>query len=166
MIDEKWSVQTPPQIDDHQFLRWRELLEQRIGMQLPDQRRGFLQTNLSMRMREIGCPDYKSYYQLVIDGTSGMIEWEILVDRLTVQETRFFRDMSGFTLAHDYLKSKRKKGDTLNIWSVGCATGEEPYGLSILARFLGFHPLPTRGQHNHGVHPYRLQSSFNSTLTT
>jgi len=133
-VVEKWSMQELPPMNDRQFQQWRELLEHRIGMQVTDQRRHFLQTSLGMRMREIGCPDYQSYYNSVVDGTKGLIEWATLVDRLTVQETRFFRDMQGFKLVKEYLQTRKRKNASPNLWSVGCATGEEPYSLSIVAK--------------------------------
>jgi len=75
---------------------------------------------------------------LVMDGSRGQVEWETLVDRLTVHETRFFRDTNSLDLIHDkYLAELvgAKVKDTpytVHAWSVGCATGEEPYSLAML----------------------------------
>ncbi len=104
-----------------------------MGIQITEQRRRFLQTNLSLRMKEIGCGDYQSYYNLVVDSTSGLMEWDTLVDRLTVQETRFFRDPAGFDLVRSYLQSRKPRSKPFNLWSVGCSTGEEPYSLAMVA---------------------------------
>ena len=60
-------------------------------MVLNEQRRTFLQASLTARMRELGIGDYHSYYRQVTDGPRGAVEWATLLDRLTVQETRFFR---------------------------------------------------------------------------
>lgn len=133
---EHWSIEALPRLDDQQFQQWRDLLEDRIGMQITDQRKSFLQTSLGLRMREIGCRDYQSYYDLVLDSANGVIEWTTLVDRLTVQETRFFRDPQSFSLVRDYLQTRMAKSKDLNIWSVGCSTGEEPYSLAIVAQEL------------------------------
>ncbi len=130
---DNWSLESAKEMSDRQFEKWRNLLEERIGMQLPDSRRTFLQTSLGIRMREVGCKEYEEYYEHVLDGTQGVIEWTTLVDRLTVQETRFFRDPSSCRLVQDYLNSQKDQSRTINIWSVGCATGEEPYSLSIIA---------------------------------
>ena len=133
---EQWSLATIPELDDRQFFQWRELLERRVGMQLTEQRRSLLRTSLSIRMREIGCNDYQEYYDLVVNGGKGIHEWSILVDRLTVQETRFFRDQSSIDLVSSYFTDNQSSKDQLNIWSVGCATGEEPYSLAIIAAHL------------------------------
>lgn len=130
---ENWSLATIPELDDRQFQQWRELLERRVGMQLTEKRRSLLRSSLSIRMREIGCNDYQTYYNLIINGGKGIAEWSILVDRLTVHETRFFRDQGGFDLVANYLKEKKNIKSQFNIWSVGCATGEEPYSLAMVS---------------------------------
>jgi type IV pilus assembly protein PilK len=132
-MTQHWSYAASPEFDDRQFGQWRELLERRVGMQLPDQRRSFIQTNLNIRMREVGFSDYQSYYNHVVESAQGIAEWSVLVDRFTVQETRFFRDVASFKLVERYLEKRKQTQKLLNLWSVGCATGEEPYSLAMIA---------------------------------
>ena len=132
-MTEHWSYATNPEFDDRQFSQWRELLERRVGMQLTDQRRSFIQTNLNIRMREVGFSDYQSYYNHVVESAQGIAEWAVLVDRFTVQETRFFRDAASFKLVERYLEKRQKAQKLMNLWSVGCASGEEPYSLAMIA---------------------------------
>lgn len=125
-----------PEMDKAQFSRWSALLEERTGMMLPEERRSFLVTNLAIRMREIGCADFESYYDYLVSGRRGVVEWATLVDRLTVHETRFFRHLNSLDLLRDYFLPEWSSGrDTplsMNIWSVGCATGEEAYTLAMV----------------------------------
>lgn len=129
-----------PELDDTQFLRWQSLLEERTGMCLASQRRSFLQTSLGLRMREVGCDSYEQYYERITAGAAGAIEWSTLVDRLTVQETRFFRDPDAFAFVEQYVQQKAtelKADETLEFWSVGCSSGEEAYSLAMVGeRFL------------------------------
>ncbi|MFE8070192.1 protein-glutamate O-methyltransferase CheR [Marinobacteraceae bacterium S3BR75-40.1] len=130
-----WSLQKMPEMDDAQFRQWQELLETRTGMTLSPERRSFLQANLGIRMREVGCDSYQAYYEKVVSGPEAVVEWATLVDRLTVQETRFFRDPDAFKLVSDFVQSRsreRLKEKPIEAWSVGCATGEEAYTLAIL----------------------------------
>lgn len=130
-----WSLTTLPEMDEPIFKKWQELLEDRIGLSLSPQRKTFLQTSLSSRMREIGCLSYEEYFERVNAGTEGLIEWSILVDRLTVQETRFYRDIDGLDLVKDYIFTRpieQIKKTSVEAWSVGCSTGEEPYSLAML----------------------------------
>jgi chemotaxis protein methyltransferase CheR/type IV pilus assembly protein PilK len=130
-----WFLRRLPEMDEAQFDQWQSLLEHRTGMTLTSERKSFLETNLGIRMREIGCSSFQAYYEKVVSGSGGMVEWATLVDRLTVQETRFFRDPDAFRLVSDYIRTRPReflKRRPLEAWSVGCSTGEEPYTLAML----------------------------------
>lgn len=125
-----------PDMEEEQFLRWQSLLEERTGMCLAPQRKSFLQTSLGIRMRELGCKDYEDYYRKVTTGSAGAIEWATLSDRLTVQETRFFRDVDALNFVKHHLQEMAKvaaPGFSFDIWSMGCSSGEEVYSLAMLA---------------------------------
>ncbi len=123
-----------PAMDDAQFQQWRELLESRTGMTLSPERRSYLEANLAIRMRELGCEDYQAYYEKVMYGPGAIVEWTTLVDRLTVQETRFFRDEDAFSVVREYIRERlrREQPKALEAWSVGCSTGEEAYTLAMI----------------------------------
>lgn len=136
MQGSSWALQPVAEMTAAQLGRWQSLLEQRTGVVLSEQRRAFLQSNLSMRMRELGVGDYDLYYQRVLDGPQGAVEWSLLLDRLTVQETRFFRHPPSFEVLRQYLAG-RLQGEGLprawSMWSVGCSSGEEAYSMAICA---------------------------------
>ncbi len=131
----RWQMQHPLPMDDTLFQHWREMLEARIGISLPQERKSFLVTSLAVRMREVGCENYADYLELLESGRNGAVEWEILVDRLTVHETRFCRDQQALLLVEQEVQRRLPKNPDepvkLDFWSVGCATGEEPYSLAI-----------------------------------
>lgn len=130
-----WFLRSLPDMDEAQFSQWQALLEDRTGMTLPAERRSFLETNLAIRMREIGCSSYQAYYETIVFGPDAIREWSTLVDRLTVQETRFFRDPDAFRLVADYVLTRPReqfRKHALEAWSVGCSTGEEPYTLAMV----------------------------------
>ncbi len=132
-----WFLRRLPDMDEAQFHQWRVLLEHRTGMTLSAERRSFLETNLAIRMREIGCSSYQAYYETIVSGPDAIREWSTLVDRLTVQETRFFRDPDAFRLVADYVLTRPReqlRKRPLEAWSVGCSTGEEPYTLAMVLR--------------------------------
>lgn len=130
-----WHLQAMPEMNDDLFLEWCEFVEKRIGMRIPESRRSFLLSKLFIRMREIKCNSYQHYFEMVDDKDNGFIEWEILVDRLTIHETRFWRDQSVFNVIEkEYIEKNNLLKDArlgLQVWSVGCATGEEPYSLAL-----------------------------------
>ena len=129
-----WSLQSAPDLSDHQFDQWSKLLEERAGICLGDQQRVFLQTQVSMRMRELGDNDYSQYYSKVVDGITGMMEWSILLDRLVVKETSFFRHQASYDFVRHYLQDQINNNaleGSFDVWSVGCSSGEEPYSLAM-----------------------------------
>lgn len=132
---EAWQLKAMPEMDDKLFTQWIELVEVRTGIRIAEARKSFLLSKLFIRMREIKYEDYQHYFDLVSDEPRGLIEWETLVDRLTVHETRFWRDDSIFKLIKkEYIEKNNlldNKQLNLQVWSVGCATGEEPYSIAL-----------------------------------
>ncbi|MBA1273664.1 CheR family methyltransferase [Stutzerimonas azotifigens] len=130
-----WTLKPLAEMSSAEFQNWQALLEERTGMVLSEQRRAFLQTSLTARMREIGMADYASYYRQVTEGPRGAVEWATLMDRLTVQETRFFRHPPSFDVLSEYLSARLMGGlsQPLALWSVGCSSGEEAFSLAICA---------------------------------
>ena len=129
-----WQRKDLAPMDKYEFRQWVELLETRTGINLPEKRKSFLLASLNIRMRELGYEKYQDYFRHLMAGRSGAVEWEILVDRLTVHETRFFRDEAALKMLEEcYLSHLASSENSLgiNIWSVGCATGEEPYSLAM-----------------------------------
>lgn len=128
-----WHLTPLVAMNDAQYDQWVKLLEDRTGVHLQPERRSFLLTSLSTRLRELDINDYDAYYNFLMSGKEGEQEWEVLVDRLTVHETRFFRDEHSLNLISQaflptYLANHN---EPLRVWSVGCATGEEPYTLAM-----------------------------------
>ena len=131
-----WSFKKFDVLPEEKFLLWEKLLESRTGIQLAPQQKVLLQTQIAIRMRELSIVSYDDYYEQVKqDNKAGLIEWQVLVDRLVVKETTFFRHRPSLEFVRQYLKNKIEQqtlGDSFDIWSVGCSTGEEPYGLAMV----------------------------------
>jgi type IV pilus assembly protein PilK len=144
--DGVWALKPVIEMSTVEFHAWQALLEERTGLVINEQRRAFLQTNLSARMRELGVEGYANYFRRVNDGPSGAVEWSTLLDRLTVQETRFFRHQPSFDLLERYLAERLVRepmSAPWSLWSVGCSSGEEPYSMAIsAAQVLRDSPLP------------------------
>jgi len=112
-----------------------EQIRQERGFDLSAYKPSFLSRRVAVRMRARGCPDYAAYGQLLRREPQ---EYGPLLDALTINLTRFFRDASTFqALQERFLAELLKSRDAarhLRIWSAGCAAGEEPYSLAILLR--------------------------------
>lgn len=130
-----WSYQPPSALTDSQFQLWQRLVEERTGIDL-SQHRSILQSGLNRRLRELDGGDYDAYYEQVVRLPEGLAEWQALVDCLTVQETSFFRQPAAYDLVRNYLRERLSSPystPTLDLWSAGCATGEEAYSLAMVA---------------------------------
>lgn len=130
-----WSLQRLPALSEPQFVRWSKLLEERTGIQLANSQRTLIESQLSIRMRELGFDDYDAYYQQVSKGVSGQLEWSVLVDRISIKETSFFRHRPSLELVRGYLQQKINNhglNSSFDVWSVGCATGEESWSLAMV----------------------------------
>jgi chemotaxis protein methyltransferase CheR len=87
------------------------------------------------RMKTLGLThmdEYQDYLETHAD------EWSILDSLCRVTISRFNRDRGVFETLGDQVLPElvrsvsSRGGDTLRAWSVGCASGEEPYSLAIL----------------------------------
>jgi chemotaxis protein methyltransferase CheR/type IV pilus assembly protein PilK len=140
-----WSYQAPPELSDEQYARWQTLLEERTGICFL-QHKSIMQKGLSQRMREVGVDDYEQYFQQISAVPEGAVEWMRLVDRISVKETSFYREPHSYQVLRSYLLKRvdhnvGADNAFLDLWSVGCSTGEEAYSLAMTANdaidFLG-----------------------------
>ena len=106
--------------------RVAELLKSRIGLR-PDP---FLRSRLGRSIRDEAAQhklDVEDYLQTLFV-TEGALQ--SLLNRVTVQETGFFRHPEHFqVLAHDVLPTLAQP---IRIWSAGCANGQEAFSLAML----------------------------------
>jgi len=115
-----------------EFDQFLKEIAPRLGLQWKLFKKDGIKRRLDRRIIEIG---YSSFEQYLEEVTHHPGEQERLSQVLTVTISRFFRDREVFkiletTLIPTLLKNKDKK--RLKIGSIGCASGEEPYSLSLL----------------------------------
>jgi len=97
--------------------------------------RGQVCKRIDRRVRELGLEDVFKYQSFLQD-TEG--EWDILDSMCRVTISRFYRDPGVFQFLEREVLVKLSeavlaRGDReLRCWSIGCASGEEPYTLAIL----------------------------------
>lgn len=130
-----WSLQRLPVLSEPQFMQWSKLLEERTGIQLAGVQKTLIESQLSIRMRELGFDDYDDYFRQVTEGISGKLEWSILIDRIAIKETSFFRHRPSLEMVRRYLQQKinnQAVDKSFDVWSVGCSTGEEAYSLAMV----------------------------------
>ena len=97
----------------------------------PFQRRG-VKRKVERRIAEIGLSNFEEYLLRIKEDPEEQKHLSLI---LTVTISRFFRDKEVFaTLRRSIIPNllKEKNQGEWKIWSIGCASGEEPYTLSLL----------------------------------
>jgi two-component system, chemotaxis family, CheB/CheR fusion protein len=99
--------------------------------------RGYKRTSLrrriQQRMEEVGCADFGTY-QAFVDANPQ--EFSDLLNTVLINVTSFFRDPEAWdVLSREVVPQiieRKKESQPIRIWSVGCASGQEPYSAAML----------------------------------
>ena len=118
-----------------QVERFRTLVAGVFGFQLDESSSSVLGELLRERATAAG-----RGVDMYLHGGIDARERGVLARRLTVTETYFFRGSDQLRVVTDILHERARRAaltsvrDTLRMLSAGCASGEEPYSLAMLAR--------------------------------
>lgn len=94
-----------------------------------------LERRIRQRLTSTACNDFNDYLSFIQENSD---ELDHLLDVLTINVSRFFRDPLTFELIAErilpaIIQKKIESGDhSLRVWSAGCAKGEEPYSIAII----------------------------------
>jgi chemotaxis protein methyltransferase CheR len=124
--------------------RFREAIAQRLGLSFDESKLEFLAEVLHRRSAASSLP--AEAYLALIERERLPAEISALAQELTVAETYFFRNRDQYrALAEAVLPGRAAEqagGTVLRMLSAGCASGEEPYSLVMVARDAA---IPLRG---------------------
>ncbi|MBL4780668.1 MAG: protein-glutamate O-methyltransferase CheR [Porticoccaceae bacterium] len=122
------------QLSDRQYRLWAEMLENKTGVRIANHRDDFVRRQIVRRVQELGFGDVEDYFREVSQPGRGTREWGVLLDRLLVKESQFFRHQA----SHDFFKHRLKchlqsasREQRYSVCSVGCSSGEEVYSLAM-----------------------------------
>jgi chemotaxis protein methyltransferase CheR len=117
--------------------RFREGIARRLGLHFDESRWGFLVEVLQRRLDRTGIAS-DAYLERLDSHAAFADELRELARELTVGETYFFRNSDQFRAVAEVVLPERiaarSASCTLSFLSAGCASGEEPYSLAMLAR--------------------------------
>ncbi|MDX1461729.1 MAG: CheR family methyltransferase [Marinirhabdus sp.] len=109
-----------------------ELLERRSGTDFSLYKPSTIMRRINHRMANLQIETLIEYYSMIKNSPK---ELDVLFETVLIGVTEFYRDKKAFHQLQKHLETMledKKPGDSIRIWSVGCATGEEPYSIAIL----------------------------------
>ena len=119
----------------------RNLINERTGMFFDNGKSDLLIDKLSPLVIERGFSSYLDYYYLLKYDETARVEWQNVMNALSVQETYFWREFDQVrALVHTLLPQWHAEhgSSPLRIWSAACATGEEPLTIAIALNEAGW----------------------------
>jgi chemotaxis protein methyltransferase CheR len=126
-------VSEPEAVSDEDFQKVCDFLYRRTGMLFTASKRYYVQRRISDRMSFLKIAFFPTYFAFLRSDVDGEIEK--FINAFTVNETYFYREEHQLRcLSSDLLNERvraKKKGEALRIWSMPCATGEEPYSIAM-----------------------------------
>lgn len=121
------------ELNDQQLAVICDLLASQTGQSLIESyKTSCVKRRIASRIRRSGCLDVEGYLDLL---RSDPEEGLLLAASLSIHVSQFFRNPSLFDLLQARILPelvKRRVGQTVRFWSVGCSAGQEPYSLAIL----------------------------------
>lgn len=112
-----------------------DYLQEKRGFDFSGYHQPMLGRRIAQRLAATSCKNLDEYLSCLQDSA---IELDHLLDVLTINVSRFFRDTLTFELIADrilpaiILEKTRRQDHSLRVWSAGCAQGEEPYSLAMI----------------------------------
>lgn len=120
-------------ISDADFARISSLVRDMTGIDLQPHKRTMVASRLSKRLRATGISSVAAYCDY-LQSHEGDAEQTGFISAYTTNMTRFNREGHHFEhLASDVLPrlmEAARRGARVRIWSAGCSSGEEPYGIA------------------------------------
>jgi len=133
-------------LTDAEFRMFASFVREHSGLDFGERSRFLLERRLARRVRELELGSFAAYHYHLRNSSSGSDELPSLIDELTTNETYFFREYSQLRTLIDeifeelQLDRGKRGGRSINVWSAGCSSGEEPYSIAMLAREAGLEP--------------------------
>ena len=123
-------------ITNAEFHSIRDLVYNRLGITLSDQKKSLVVGRLQKKLKEHNFKTFKQYYDMLVSDKTGFALSE-LANQITTNHTFFFREPDHF----DFFKSdilpwmvethRANRDNDLRIWCAAASSGEEPYTLII-----------------------------------
>lgn len=125
-------------MSDREFAALSALLHSFTGITLPLTKKNMLISRLLKRLKVLHLKNFSQYYELTTTPEGRQSEFSHAIDLVSTNKTEFFREPGHFELLYGFvlpqvIASKiQEAGRSIEIWSAGCSSGEEPYSIGMV----------------------------------
>lgn len=116
------------------FRQIADLIKETAGIDLAESKMALVYSRLAKRLRATNIDTFSDYCAF-ITSADGADEFPNMMNALTTNVTRFFREPHHFEILKTKvlpgLMADAKKGRRVRIWSSACSSGEEPYSIAL-----------------------------------
>ena len=135
---------------------FKEFIYNKSGIRFNLINQVILESRIQSSMKERNILNVGDYFHLI---STDKQELKLFLDNITTNLTKFFRTESNFNLLKNkvlpIVLNNKKDFETINIWSSGCSTGEEPYSIAMTC-------LETPNLYRNNVRIYATDISMHS----
>ncbi|CAD5358423.1 chemotaxis regulator, protein-glutamate methyltransferase [Enterobacter cancerogenus] len=114
-------------LSDRELEKISQLIYQRVGIVLTEQKRDMIYNRLSRRLRELKINDFSSYLAQ-LEASTNNSEWQIFINSLTTNLTSFFRESYHFPILAEHAQ---QRGGNYSVWCTSTSSGEEACSVAI-----------------------------------
>lgn len=113
-----------------EFQALLQTIQRLLNVQCTSYKEDYIKRRLASRMNARHIKTYKEYQDFLLQNKD---EHELLKNALTINVTKFFRDLPVFeTVRAEIFQPILRQKKRLRLWSAGCSSGEEPYSYAII----------------------------------
>ncbi len=126
------NTSDPKDQDENSLQGILRLLTQKTGTDFSYYKPSTIGRRIEKRLEALSINNLDDYYQYIQQKPDELDE---LFATVLIGVTEFMRDKATYDELRKYIQKiidGKQPGDSIRIWSVGCATGEEPYSIAIL----------------------------------
>jgi two-component system CheB/CheR fusion protein len=120
-------------LQDPEFESLLRHIQESRGLDFRGYKRTSLRRRITLRMEAVGVEAFGAY-QSHLEADPG--EFENLLNTVLINVTSFFRDAEAWEVLKNEvvprLVAQAEPDKPIRVWSVGCASGEEPYSIAML----------------------------------
>ncbi len=117
-------------LTQNEFHLIQNLLYEKAGISLSEQKQSLIVSRLSKRIRQLELPSFQAYYDLVVSGEDPE-ELTQMLDLMSTNKTDFFREPVHFEYLTEHVIPVLTEHKQIRIWSSASSTGEEPYSIAM-----------------------------------